>query len=587
MSRDSNGPGSSGRSEVSKLLAPVRGRIRMSVALQVLGSALLLSPVITGVELARTLLKDPGDERARTVLMAGSALLAVGIACQGLADLVAHLADNSFTLWLRRRLVGRLGQAPLAWFTDTTAGEVKQGAQDDVKAVHHLIAHSYTEITAAAVTPIAVYVYLFVVDWRLASAMLVPLAVFALLYMRMMRGGMEKMEEYGRVLADVNSSVVEFTDGIGVVKAFGETGRASKAFRSAVERFTTFFLGWAGPLIRPETVANQVIGPVALLALSLGMGTWFVWLGWSDPVSVLAFALVGLGLSAPISALMARLEATQASQGAASRLSALLETPRMPVSSDPKRPSGTRLELEGVRFGYEKDTPILDGIDWSFSPGTVTAIVGESGSGKSTLARLLLRYADPDAGTVALGGVPLSEIDPSVLYSAIGAVFQDARLLRTSIAANIALADPDADRSRIRAAAKAAHIHERIEALPRGYDSVYGQDANLSGGQAQRVCIARTLLLDPRVLVLDEPTASADAESEHAIQLALASLLTPERTIVVIAHRLSTIVGADQILVLDGGRIVEHGAHADLLAADGVYRRLWNAQDTATAGGLP
>lgn len=126
MSRDSNGPGSSGRSEVSKLLAPVRGRIRMSVALQVLGSALLLSPVITGVELARTLLKDPGDERARTVLMAGSALLAVGIACQGLADLVAHLADNSFTLWLRRRLVGRLGQAPLAWFTDTTAGEVKQ-----------------------------------------------------------------------------------------------------------------------------------------------------------------------------------------------------------------------------------------------------------------------------------------------------------------------------------------------------------------------------------------------------------------------------------------------------------------------------
>ena len=178
------------------------------------------------------------------------------------------------------------------------------------------------------------------------------------------------------MLADVNSSVVEFTDGIGVVKAFGETGRASKAFRSAVERFTTFFLGWAGPLIRPETVANQVIGPVALLALSLGMGTWFVWLGWSDPVSVLAFALVGLGLSAPISALMASLQATQASQGAASRLSALLETPRMPVSSDPKRPSGTRLELEGVRFGYEKDTPILDGIDWSFSPGTVTAIRG-------------------------------------------------------------------------------------------------------------------------------------------------------------------------------------------------------------------
>ena len=215
------------------------------------------------------------------------------------------------------------------------------------------------------------------------------------------------------------------------------------------------------------------------------------------------------------------------------------------------------------------------------APGVVVvALLGATGSGKSTLARLLLRYADPDAGTVALGGVPLSEIDPSVLYSAIGAVFQDARLLRTSIAANIALADPDADRSRIRAAAEAAHIHERIEALPRGYDSVYGQDANLSGGQAQRVCIARTLLLDPRVLVLDEPTASADAESEHAIQLALASLLTPERTIVVIAHRLESIMSADQVIVFDSGRIVEQGEPGALVSSGGALAALLRDERT-------
>lgn len=572
-------------SALGRLLTPVRGRIGVAIVLQAIGSALLLSPVITGTILARMLIEDPGDESVWSVLLLGTVLLSAGILCRGLADVVAHLADNLFTLDVRRKLVARLGDAPLSWFSDTNAGAVKQGAQDDVKALHHLIAHSYTGLTAAAVTPVAVYAYLFVVDWRLALVLLLPLVAFAAMYAKLMRDSLAGMAEYGRVLADINSSVVEFTDGIGVVKTFGETGRASGAYREAVRRFSEFFLGWAGPMIRPETLSNQVIGPVALLVLSLGAGTGFVAAGWSEPVSVVAFTLVGLGLSAPVSALMVDLQAMQTSRAAAERLLTLLDTPQVATPRAYREPAGTRIELSAVSYGYDPDNPVLRDVDVAFEPGSVTAIVGTSGSGKSTLARLLLRYADPDEGTVALGGVPLSEIDPDVLYGRVGAVFQDARLLRTSIAENIALADPGADRSRIEAAAKAANIHDRLLALPRGYDSVYGEDAELSGGETQRVCIARTLLLDPHVLVLDEPTASADAESEHAIQLGLASLLTEERTIILIAHRLDTITGADRILVMDDGRTTESGTHAELLDRGGTYRRLWNAQHTTAGAG--
>lgn len=573
------------RSAISELLTPVRWPIRCAVAAQVVASVLLLSPVVTGATLARVLVEDPSDERVWTVLMIGSGLLGLGVLFRGAADLIAHLADNSLTRWLRQRLIERLGSAPLAWFTDTAAGEVKQSAQDDVKALHHLVAHSYPAITAAAVTPVAVYAYLFIVDWRLALVMLLPLVVFAGLYARMMSGGMAKMEEYGRVLADINSSVVEFTDGIGVVKTYGETGRASTAYRAAVSRFTSFFLDWAGPMIRPQTIAQQTIGPVALLVVSLGCGTLFMSWGWSDAVAVLTFALVSPGLSAPITSLITDIQATQASHVAAQRLSSLLRTPRMAGPTEPRSPIGTRIELAEVSFGYSPGHTVIHRLSWTFEPGTVTAIVGDSGSGKSTLARLLLRYADPDSGSITLGGVPLNRIEPDTLYSTIAAVFQDARLLRTSIAENIALPEPAASRSRIEAAAAAANIHDRILRLPHGYESVYGEDVTLSGGEAQRVCIARTLLLDPAVLVLDEPTAAADAESEHAIQKALSALLTPRRTIIVIAHRLDAITGVDQVLVLDDGRIVEHGRHRDLLARSGKYRRLWDAQhDTSTTG---
>jgi len=564
---------------MASLLRPVRGRLMLAAGLQCLSSALVLSPLITSAVIARQLLADPKDPGIWPTLLIGSLLLGLGLALRGAADLIAHLADNTLTLILRRRLAARLRTAPLGWFTDTTAGQVKQGMQDDVGALHHLVAHSYTEIAGAVATPIAAYAYLFVIDWRLALILAVPVPVFVLIYRRMMADSGKQMGEYGRVLAGINSAVVEFVDGIPVVKTFGRTGRAHAAYRTAVERFTTFFLGWSRPLIAPETISNQLIAPIALLFLTLLFGTGFVAAGWMDGIDVLPFALVGLGLAGPIGALTSNLQALQMGQAAAGRLSALLQIDPIPEPAAPAIPSGTRIELDHVHFGYEPDREVLHDITATFEPGSVTAIVGVSGSGKSTLARLMLRYADPSAGQIRLGGVSLDQIASQELFRTVGSVFQDVRLVRAGIADNIALARPNATRTDIERAAAAANIHERILRLPRGYDSVYGEDAVLSGGEAQRVSIARAFLLDPDVLILDEATSAADAESEHAIQTALSALVTERsRTVIVIAHRLDTIRDADQILVLEQGRIVERGHHHDLLNSGGAYHRLWHAQ---------
>ena len=237
---------------------------------------------------------------------------------------------------------------------------------------------------------------------------------------------------------------------------------------------------------------------------------------------------------------------------------------------------------DGVGFSYDGRTDVLSGIDLVLEPGTVTALVGPSGSGKTTLARLLPRFWDPTAGRITLGGVPVDAVPSSDLYRQVGFVFQDVQLLRTTIRENIALARPDAPLEVIEAAARAAQIHDRIVALPRGYDSVAGEDARLSGGEAQRVSIARAILADAPILVLDEATAFSDPESEAAIQDALSELVRG-RTLLVIAHRLHTITGADTICVMDQGRIVERGRHPELLAKGGLYARMWAAANRTEA----
>ena len=562
---------------ISRILHPIRGRLIAAAVLAGTGSMLTLVPLAGIAHIAHIALNPAlahGD--VWPAIIASVACLFLGMALMSLGELAAHLADNRLTHQLRLQAMQRLGQVPLGWFTSRASGEVKQAMQDDINTLHSLTAHFYTT-TGRAVGAIAIsVVYLFAMDWRLAIVSLLPFPGFFLFFGRAMKASGSNMEQFVAGMGRINNAVVEFVNGIPVVKAFGATGRAHGSYRAAVDAFAVAFSAFTRPLVGSMANANALIAPVAVLGVVVLAGTVCVALGAMAPVDILPFALVAPGISAPMLLLHYLTHDLNNATGAAQRVQALLDTPVLaqPAPDQQQLPDGTEIRLEGVGYAYDGHNKVLSDVSFTLQAGTVTAIVGASGSGKSTLARLLLRFFDPSEGRITLGGVDLRHIATPELYRRVGFVLQEVRLIHASVRENIALGRPSASSDEVEEAARLANIHERILALPRGYDSVIGEDAQLSGGELQRVSIARAVLLDPNVLVLDEATAAADAENEVAIQDAL-SRFARGRALLVIAHRLDTIMHADHIIVVENGAIVEQGSHAGLLADKGRYAQLW------------
>ncbi|NUV68005.1 ABC transporter ATP-binding protein [Streptomyces sp. CAI-121] len=570
------------RAALASMLAPVRRRTRLAMALQIVGAAATIVPYIAIAELAKVLLApgpaDPGEVR-------GAVLIAVlGLSVRalfgGVALAVTHFADVALQASLRRRIVARLGRAPLGWFTANSSATVRKAAQNDVHDLHYLVAHSAVETTAAVTVPVAGLGYLFWLDWRLALLALATLPLYAGAYAYMMKDFGPQMGRLNAGIAAINKAIVEFVTGIGVVKTFGRAGRAHAGYREAVTRFGDHYSGWVRPMLKLEAFSSMAVSAPVVLLVNLAGGIWFVHAGWVSPVDVLTASMVAMVIPSVLVTLGFGAQARREASAAAERIAAVLETPVLPESCRPKVPDGHEVELHDVSFSYDGTVDVLDGVSLRLVPGTVTALVGPSGSGKSTLASLVTRFHDVTGGRITIGGVDVREIATEQLYRHIGFALQDVQLLRTSVRDNIRLARPGASEEEVRGAACAAQIDRRIEALPRGYDSVVGEEAVLSGGEAQRVSIARALLADAPVLVLDEATAFADPESEAAIQDAIARLVRG-RTVLVIAHRLPTIVEADRIAVLREGRIVERGRHPELLAADGLYARMWATHERA------
>ena len=564
---------------ISRILQPIRGRLIVAAMLACAGSMLTLVPLAGIAHIAKMALA-PASALAQAdvwpTVIASVACLFLGMALMSLGELAAHLADNRLTHQLRLQAMQRLGQVPLGWFTSRASGEVKQAMQDDINTLHSLTAHFYTT-TGRALGAIAISViYLFAMDWRLAIVAILPFPGFFLFFGRAMKASGSNMQQFVAGMGRINNAVVEFVNGIPVVKAFGATGRAHGSYRAAVDAFADAFAAFTRPLVGSMANANALIAPVAVLGVVMIAGTVFVALDWMAPVEILPFALVAPGISAPMLLLHYLTHDLNNATGAAQRVQALLDKPVLaqPAPDQQQLPNGTEIRVEHVAYAYDGQNKVLSDISFTLRPGTVTAIVGASGSGKSTLARLLLRFFDPTAGRITFGGVDLRHIATPELYRRIGFVLQEVRLIHASVRENIALGRPTASAQEVEEAARLANIHERILALPRGYDAVIGEDAQLSGGELQRVSIARAVLLDPTVLVLDEATAAADAENEVAIQDAL-SRFARGRTLLVIAHRLDTIMHADQIIVVENGAIVEQGSHAGLLADKGRYAQLW------------
>lgn len=572
---------------LGELLRPVKSRLGAAIGLQAVAAVVAVVPFAAVAELARVLLAEgPVDKGAAwTVAAVAGGALILWLALNTAAGAIAHAADLDFQLSVRRRLVDRLGRVPLGWFTDRGAGGIGKAVQHDVDTMHHLVAHSLLNLTASVVTPLATLVYLFVVDWRMALILMIPLVIGIGLFIKMMVSLDAQTAAYEQAQERIVSRVIEFVEGIAVVKMFGQARRAHRQYAQAADDFTTFFIAWISKGYRATAASALILGPVTILLTVLVGGTALVSSGSLDPLDLLPFAILGLSVAAPLQALDFHGHDMEMAGAAAKRVGALLAAPELAIPGSPKQPEtdgGVRVELSGVEFAYDTDRPVLSGIDLALEPGSVTALVGSSGSGKTTLAKLLPRFFDPTAGTVTVGGVDLRDIDPDQLYRLVSFVLQDVQLLDASVRDNIRLARPDADDETVRRAARAAAIDRRIEELPGGYDSMVGTDVRFSGGEAQRISIARAILADTPIVVLDEATAHADPESEAQIQDALSELAVG-RTVLVVAHRLASVVGVDRIVVLEQGRMVEQGTHEELLAAGGRYQRMWNLQEQAGA----
>lgn len=563
---------------IARVLAPIRGRLIAAALLAAIGAMLTLVPLAGIAHLADLMLADAtvSDTAVASVLGGSLTCLFGGMVLLSAGDLVAHLADNRITGHLRLTLTRRLARVPLGWFSARASGEVKQAMQDDIGTLHSLTAHFYTTLGRCSGAVAISLVYLFAMDWRMALISLSPFPLFFLFSARAHRASAANMQQFGAGMARINNAVVEFVSGIPVVKAFGVQGRLHTSYRDAIDDFARAFTDFTRPLVDAMANANAIMAPASVLGVVLAGAVVMVRAGAMAPVEVLPFVLVAPGLCAPLMLLSYLKHDLGSATASAERLHGLLATPVLaePAAGNSQQPADHTLRLEGVSYRYDDQTPVLSDLTVTLTPGTVTAIVGASGAGKSTLARLLLRFFDPSEGRITLGGVDLRDLESRELYRRIGFVLQEVRLVHASLHDNIALGRPGASRQEVEHAARLANIHDRIQALPRGYDAVVGEDANLSGGELQRVSIARALLLDPPVLVLDEATAAADADNEVKLQQAL-STFARGRTLVVIAHRLDTVMHADRILVLDNGVLCEQGRHDELLAKRGRYARLW------------
>ena len=558
-----------GQAAIRRLGAPVRARLRAGQVLVLVSAVLAVAPYVALVRLGGVLLDAynagaaPDGQRVRGVVVMLVSAYSTRLFLYFVALLITHVADLALRDRLRRDIVQRISRAPLAWFTESTSGRIRKAVQDDTTTVHTVIAHGPVEQLNAVVTPLALLVCAFWIDWRLALLTLVPVVLYVLTYSVSMRGMKEKTVEMDRKLAAVSSTMVEFVSGIGVVKAFGRVGRAHAAYLNASDEFSAFYRAWAMPLVTITCLSFSWVSIPVLLLVNLGGGALLMAAGIVTLPQVLATTLIALVLPGALITIASISWSYQMAGAAALRLCEVLDTPVLPATDKPRRPEGARVEIDRVSFSYG-DTLAVDDVTLTLEPGTVTALLGPSGSGKSTLATLIARFADPGSGTVRIGGMDLRDMDEETLYSTVSFVLQDAQLLGATVRENIALGRPDADLDQVRDAARVARVDEEIMALPNGYDTVLGRDTALSGGQEQRIAIARAVLLDAPVLLLDEATAMADPESEAEIQEALSALVR-DRTVLVIAHRPAAVRGADRIAVMDRGRVVAAGTHSELL----------------------
>lgn len=560
------------------LTAPVRGRIRVAALVQCCSAVFAFAALYF---LWSTVVGITGSQEAPlgpwpSIWLSGAASVGASLLMFS-AYAISHFADVKAQADIRTRILDTLGAVAMRWFITGSGGKTLDVVTAKVADIHAALAHGRLEIIYGIGLPLAGYVWLLSLDWRLALAALVP-GVVVLVHAHLSAGAIDAERAIGiKRRADLVDAALEYTKDPGLTRALLHTRTGAGDIGTISRELETIYHRVIATTPGPSRWAQHLSDSLAILAGTVLLGGWMTLQGWLSATDLLAFVIVSGVLSAGLTQLQMARWALSNSYQAANEIAKLLSQPALSGSGagDSTVISGApAIEFDDVRFGYEDARTTIHDVSFTIERGTVTAIVGASGAGKSTIVSLLARFFDPSSGSIRISGVPLGDLSTNELYRRVGFVLQRPGIVTASIADNIRLGHPGAPDSQMHQAARQARIHERIMELPKAYDSIVGLDVTLSGGEAQRIALARTLLNAPDILILDEPTANVDQASEATLNLAIKEAMEG-RTTVVISHRLRSITDADQILVFDRGRIVAAGTHDRLIESCDAYRTQW------------
>ena len=491
----------------------------------------------------------------------------------------SHISAFRIAGNMRMKLMEHITKMPIGKIDELGSGKVRKIVMDSTSATETYLAHQLPDMAQALLMPLAMIIILCIFDWRLGLVSLLPCVLgFACMFKMVGPKMKEDMAQYQNAMENINNEAVEYVRGIPVVKTFNQSVYSFKRFKGAIDNYSNFCISYTkkcrGPMIAFEVAVNSVFA--FLIALTLILTSSQIW-SETFVLNFIFYVIFTPIISTTLLRVMYLSENTMIVEDSLNRVDSLLSIQPLKETNNPIVPLGNDIEFKNVSFKYKDESAYaLKNINLKIKQNSITALVGPSGGGKSTIASLIQRFYDVDEGEIAINGVDIRNIETKTLMNKITYVFQNGKLLKTSILENVRLARPSATKQEVLHALHLAECDDIITKLPQGIETVIGSKGTyLSGGELQRICIARAILKDADIIILDEATAFADPENEYLIQKAFTSL-SKNKTVLMIAHRLSSIKNANQIFVIQNGTIIESGKHQELLKNNGVYQKMWN-----------
>ena len=483
---------------------------------------------------------------------------------------------------LRLRTMEHIIKLPLGFAESFGSGRLRKIVNESSAATETYLAHQLPDRCNAIATPCGLLILLLVFDWRLGLLSLVPVVLGFLIMMAMTgRRMQEKMKEYQDALDDMSNEAVEYVRGIPVVKTFGQTIFSFKKFKDSIDRYKVWVIAYTKELRTPMMFYTAAVNGVFATLIAGGLAFTRNGVTTEFLLDLIFYIVITPVISVTLTRIMFQSENAMIVNDALQRIDSVLNLKPLEETEHPGHPKDASVELQNIRFSYDGETDVLKDISLAIPQGQTVAFVGPSGGGKTTLANLIPRFFDPKSGSVRIGGVNVKDIPKEELMNTVSFVFQNSRLIKATVLENVRMGKPDASREEVLDALHNAQCDDILENLPHGADTVIGtKGVYLSGGEQQRIAIARAMLKNAPVIILDEATAFADPDNETRVQAAF-SKLAEGKTVIMIAHRLSTVAGADQIYVICDGRVAERGTSRELMERGGIFSRMWQNYQTS------